>query len=93
MLEKLKTFVYHSINEEEDGKNCGCKDHDHEDPLECSCCDPCMLYHENLTLRNSITSATTLDVLKELFEDDIYEWFGFVDGFITSVCQGEQDVS
>ena len=86
MLEKLKTFVYHSINEEEDNKNCGCKNHAHEDPLECSCCDPCMLYHENLTLRNFIVSAGDLAALKQLFQD---EWEELLVSFVEEGCENE----
>jgi hypothetical protein len=93
MFEKLKTSAYHSVELHEAGKDCQCEDHDNEDPLECSCCDSCMLYHEALTLRNFINAAQTVADLRVLFEDDPAEWVGILESFADGLCPGEEDAS
>lgn len=90
LLEKLKTSAYHSIDLEEAGKECGCEDHDHSAPLECECCDPCMEYHCNLTMRNSIDSTQSFEQLKTLFEDDPAEWESILETFVEGECKNEE---
>ena len=70
MFEKLKLFLYNTVDQDNE---CECEEHNYETPFQCDCCHECQLYYETVTMRNTIHSATTIEELRDIFQDDWYE--------------------